>query len=69
MIYHLIFASILILISVYLDSKHNDKYVKTIDSERFIPVNNKNFWLSQVLVFWAIGVMNILLYRFLTENI
>lgn len=68
MIYHLIFVIILILISEYFNNNHNDKYVKTIDGERFIPIDNKNSWLSQILAFWAIGIMNILVYRFLTEN-
>ena len=68
MIYHLIFAIILILISEYLNNNHNDKYVKTIDGERIIPIDNKKSWLSQILAVWAIGVMNILVYRFLTEN-
>ena len=51
MIYYLIFAIILILISAYLNNKHNDKYVKTTDGERFIHTDNKNSWLSHVLAF------------------
>lgn len=41
MIYYLIFAIILILISKYLNNKYNDKYVKTTDGERFIPIDNE----------------------------
>lgn len=69
MIYHLIFSLVLILISEYLDRRHNNKFVQTIDGKRYIPVDNKYSWWAQVCAFWAVGEMLIVLLFIFSGNI
>lgn len=69
MIYHLIFSLMLILISEYLDRRHNKKYVQTIDGKRYIPVDNKVSWWAEVCAFWVVGEMLIVLLFIFSGNI
>lgn len=69
MIYHLILSVILIFLSEYLDRRHNNKFVQTIDGKRYIPIDNKNSWWSVIFAYWAIGEMFISLLFILYEII